>query len=291
MSISSIAPIRSLGPDAETHAAVQALPVAPPIGWYQTAKGAVDFILAAVLLALTAPLALVAILLVKLTSPGPAIYSQTRLGKGGRPFTIYKIRTMSYNCESLTGVRWSTPGDTRITPVGIWLRRTHLDELPQLWNVLMGDMSLIGPRPERPEFIPQLEQAIPRYIDRLQVKPGVTGLAQVQLPPDTDLQSVRSKLAYDLYYIQHQGPAMDLRIYAATFFKIFHMPFRMLRSFFGFPPDAAVLANYRRLVESQGVSQVKHVHLPAAETNLGSDLHLRVLVCEDHAAAAAARVQ
>src|SRR5213078_860902 len=98
---------------------------------------------------------------------GPAFYSQTRVGQGGRQFTIWKIRTMIHNCESLTGPRWSMPGDPRITPVGWLLRHTHLDELPQLWNVLCGHMSLIGPRPERPEFVPDLQRAIPAYGQRL----------------------------------------------------------------------------------------------------------------------------
>ena len=138
----------------------------------------------------------------KLTSPGPAFYTQTRVGQGGRPFTIYKLRTMIHNCESLTGPRWCMPGDPRVTPAGWLLRVTHLDELPQLLNVLRGEMSLVGPRPERPEFLPQLERALPAYRQRLVVRPGVTGLAQVKLPADTDLDSVRRKLAHDLYYIE-----------------------------------------------------------------------------------------
>ena len=112
---------------------------------------------------------------------GPVIYSQTRLGQCGRPFTIYKIRTMLPNCEATTGPRWSTADGPRITPVGQFLRRAHLDELPQLWNILRGEMSLVGPRPERPEFVTQLEQAIPCYRERLAVRPGVTGMAQIQL--------------------------------------------------------------------------------------------------------------
>src|SRR5205823_316253 len=114
--------------------------------------------------------------------------------------------------------RWSIPGDPRVTLIGQVLRRTHLDELPQLLNVLRGDMSLIGPRPERPEFLPELEAAFPRYRDRLAVRPGVTGLAQVQLPADSDLDSVREKLRHDLYYIQHLGPWLDLRILICTAF-------------------------------------------------------------------------
>ena len=132
--------------------------------------------------------------------------------RDGRPFTLFKIRTMAHDCEKASGARWSTPGDPRITRVGAFLRKTHLDELPQLWNVLRGDMSLVGPRPERPEFTPLLEQVVPHYRDRLAVRPGVTGLAQVQLPADTDLDSVRRKLAYDLYYIRHLNGWLDLRL-------------------------------------------------------------------------------
>jgi len=113
------------------------------------------------------PFVLLAALIVKLTSPGPAFYTQTRAGRFGKPFTIYKIRTMVDNCESLTGPRWSMPGDPRVTAFVRFLRVSHLDEMPQLLNVLCGDMSLIGPRPERPEFIPELERELPGYRGRL----------------------------------------------------------------------------------------------------------------------------
>jgi lipopolysaccharide/colanic/teichoic acid biosynthesis glycosyltransferase len=219
----------------------------PPANGYPLAKVVFEFLLALVLLILTAPLLLLAVILVKLTSHGPALYAQTRLGRHGQPFRLYKVRTMTHNCESLTGPCWSTPGDTRVTPIGRWLRRTHLDELPQLWNVLWGEMSLIGPRPERPEFVPQLEQALARYIDRLRVRPGVTGLAQVQLPPDTNLDSVRIKLAYDLYYIRHMSLVLDGRIYAATFLKMLGVPFALLRDLFLFPRRESVEAAYRAL--------------------------------------------
>jgi lipopolysaccharide/colanic/teichoic acid biosynthesis glycosyltransferase len=162
------------------------------------------------------PLIVVAAMLVKLTSRGPAFYTQTRVGRNGRLFTIYKIRTMVHNCESLTGPRWSMPGDPRVTPLGWFLRITHVDELPQLLNVLRGEMSLIGPRPERPEFVPELESSLPSYRQRLTVRPGVTGLAQVQQRADTDLDSVRRKLAYDLYYIRHLGFWMDVRLLIGT---------------------------------------------------------------------------
>src|SRR5438552_3957175 len=174
------------------------------------AKVAMDWTLSLALLILAAPLVLLAALAVKLTSRGPIFYSQTRLGRGGQPYTIYKIRTMLHNCESKSGACWSTAGDPRITLVGRFLRRTHVDELPQLWNVLRGEMSLVGPRPERPEFVTTLEVVIPHYRARLAVRPGITGLGQVQLPADTDLTSVRRKLAYDLYYVRQLSLWLDL---------------------------------------------------------------------------------
>jgi lipopolysaccharide/colanic/teichoic acid biosynthesis glycosyltransferase len=200
--------------------------------------------MAVVLLVLTAPLLLFTAVLVKLTSRGPVLYSQVRLGLNGRPFTLFKVRTMAHQCESLTGIRWSTPGDPRVTPVGRFLRRAHLDELPQLWNVIRGEMSLVGPRPERPEFVPQLEQVIPRYRDRLLVRPGVTGLAQVQLPPDTDLASVAVKLAYDLYYVRRVGGWLDLRLLLGTALKIVSVPFVGLRALLRLPPRETIVDAY-----------------------------------------------
>src|SRR6185437_15316966 len=146
-------------------------PVSPDVRWYLSCKAVFDYVAAACLLVVTSPVILLAALLVKLTSRGPAFYTQTRLGQHGRPYTIYKIRTMTHDCEK-NGAKWATIADPRITRVGGLLRRTHLDELPQLWNVLRGEMSLVGPRPERPEFVPGLEQAIPHYRHRLLVRPG-----------------------------------------------------------------------------------------------------------------------
>jgi lipopolysaccharide/colanic/teichoic acid biosynthesis glycosyltransferase len=214
--------------------------LAPPSGCYGAVKRAADLAGAVALLVLTAPLMLLAMLLIKLTSRGPMLYRQIRVGHGGRPFTIYKLRTMVHGCESVTGARWAIPGDPRITEVGRLLRRSHLDELPQLWNVLRGDMTLVGPRPERPEFVPQLEQAVPHYRERLLVRPGVTGLAQVQLPPDTDFESVRVKLAYDLHYAAHRGFWLDLRIALATALKMVGVPFGLLQTLFRFPARAAI---------------------------------------------------
>src|SRR5208283_2979785 len=195
-----------------------------------------------------APLIMLAMILVKLTSHGPAIYTQTRIGKNGQPFTIYKLRTMTNDCESLTGAQWCKPGDTRVTTVGRWLRKSHIDELPQLWNVLRGDMSLVGPRPERPEFLPMLEQAIPLYRQRLRVRPGLTGFAQVQLPPDSDLDSVRIKLAYDLHYVCRLGLFFDAALYLATLGKILGLSEEFIRALCRFPKRDAVESEYLKLV-------------------------------------------
>jgi lipopolysaccharide/colanic/teichoic acid biosynthesis glycosyltransferase len=212
----------------------------PNNSWYPAVKAIGEFGLALLLSVICAPVILIAGLLVKLTSRGPAFYTQIRLGLNGRPYTIFKLRTMTFNCEKLSGPQWSTQGDSRVTALGRLLRRSHLDELPQLWNVLRGDMSLIGPRPERPEFVPQLERALPHYRARLQVRPGVTGLAQVQLPPDTDLGSVRRKLAYDLYYVRQMGPLMDLRILVCTALKVLGVPFNFLSLLLWVPNNKAV---------------------------------------------------
>ena len=191
---------------------------APPSRKYMVVKTCVEWVIAAILLALTSPLLLFLAGLVKLTSPGPAFYSQTRLGLGGRPYRIHKLRTMTHNCEAKTGPVWATPNDSRITPIGKILRDTHLDELPQLWNVLRGEMSLIGPRPERPEIVRRLDAAIPNYRARVLVRPGVTGLAQMRLPADSDLDAVHRKVAHDLYYVRELGPMLDLRIALSTVF-------------------------------------------------------------------------
>lgn len=189
--------------------------VVPAVTWYNGVKRTVDIAVALMILVPSLPVILFFALLVKLTSRGPAFYSQTRVGRGGRPFTIWKLRSMVVDSER-HGAQWCAKGDPRVTPLGHFLRRSHIDELPQLWNILRGDMSLIGPRPERPEFVPNLEAAIPGYKERLKVLPGVTGLAQIHLPADTDLSSVERKLAMDLYYIKTMTIWMDLRIFLAT---------------------------------------------------------------------------
>lgn len=183
------------------------------------AKAVADFVLAALLLVPALPVMVACAALVRLTSRGPAIYTQARVGRGGAVFTLYKIRTMYHDCERLTGPRWSTPGDNRITPVGRVLRAIHLDELPQLFNVLKGEMALVGPRPERPEIVARLREAVVGYDRRHAVRPGITGFAQVHLPPDTCVRSVRNKLVYDLFYVRARSVRLELFILLATGLK------------------------------------------------------------------------
>jgi lipopolysaccharide/colanic/teichoic acid biosynthesis glycosyltransferase len=209
-------------------------------GWYLRSKVIADRFMGLILLILFAPVILAVMVVVKLTSRGPAIYSQLRVGLDGAAFIIFKIRTMVDGCERLSGPQWSKSGDHRVTPLGRFLRRSHLDELPQLWNVVRGEMSLVGPRPERPEFIPAIEREIPHYRDRLAVRPGVTGLAQVHLPPDTDLASVERKLRFDLYYVQKSSFLLDLQILAATAFSLAGIPFSVSSKVVMVPSKAAI---------------------------------------------------
>lgn len=183
-------------------------------------------IMAAVLLVPALPIIALAAILVRVTSKGSPFYSQERVGLHGRRFTLYKIRSMVIDAERETGAIWARSGDPRVTLVGRFLRVTHLDELPQLFNILKGDMCINGPRPERPEFVDELMHVVPRYEERLNVHPGVTGLAQVQAPADSDVASVRNKLSLDLAYIGNLRTerGLDARILAATAFKLFAIP-------------------------------------------------------------------
>jgi lipopolysaccharide/colanic/teichoic acid biosynthesis glycosyltransferase len=198
------------------------LPVRDPGALRRTlvVKRALDLLFASVLLILSAPVLAVAAALVKLTSRGPALYSQERVGQFGRVFVIYKLRSMYHQCERLTGPRWSIPGDPRVTPVGKVLRALHLDELPQLVNVLRGQMSLIGPRPERPEIAGQLGQTITDYDVRSAVLPGISGHAQVHLPPDTTVADVRDKINLDREYLARFTAWFDLLTLLRTGFKV-----------------------------------------------------------------------
>jgi exopolysaccharide biosynthesis polyprenyl glycosylphosphotransferase len=185
------------------------------------AKRTFDVVCASIVLVLAAPLMLVIAGLVRLT-PGPVIYRQRRVGEGGKHFTMFKFRTMRADAEEPGEAAYAQPGDPRVTRVGRVLRRTHLDELPQLWDVLKGDMSIVGPRPERPEFIPMLEEAIPFFTRRLLVKPGITGWAQLRRDYASDTEGAADKLSYDLWYLRHRNLTVDLAICAKTFSTLFH---------------------------------------------------------------------
>lgn len=187
---------------------------------YPLVKRLMDIGLSLVGLALFAPLFPLIILIMRLDSPGPIVYRQQRVGRGGKTFTVFKLRSMIPDAERHTGPLWATHNDPRITRVGRILRRTRLDEVPQLANVLRGEMSLIGPRPERPEFVAELSQRIPFYRTRNAVKPGVTGWAQVRYRYGSSEEDALIKLQYDLYYIRHRSLALDLLIILRTVGKI-----------------------------------------------------------------------
>ena len=191
----------------------------PNVSHYLTWKRLIDFPVALLLSMIVLPIIAVAVLLVWLTSRGPAIYKQVRLGLDGKPFTIYKIRSMRVDAETATGAVWCARKDRRITFIGKILRATHVDELPQLYNVLRGDMDLVGPRPERPEFVTELEKRIDGYAYRLYVRPGLTGLAQLNQDSDIDLNDVRRKLVYDFDYIENASFLFDMRLLFCTSLK------------------------------------------------------------------------
>jgi lipopolysaccharide/colanic/teichoic acid biosynthesis glycosyltransferase len=196
---------------------------------YAMWKHVIDRVLAVVILVFVWPLIVLLAALIKLADGGPSFYSQIRLGRHGRPYRIYKLRTMTLNCEDETGPVWSCRNDARVTRLGRLLRLTHLDELPQLLNIIRGEMSLIGPRPERPELIRRLEPVVPDYQRRLDVRPGLTGLAQVRLEADASIKHVRRKVRYDLYYIRRMSLSLDLRIVAATLVYLVLVSFTALR--------------------------------------------------------------
>jgi len=161
-------------------------------------------------------------IIIKLTSKGPLIYIQKRIGKNGKIFKIYKFRSMYLNAES-KGPVWARQNDPRVTPIGKFMRRTRIDELPQFWNVLKNDMSIVGPRPERPYFVEILKKEIPYYSRRFKVKPGITGWAQIKLEYDSSIDDVKAKLKYDFYYIENMSITLDIKIIVHTLSVIFKM--------------------------------------------------------------------
>jgi Undecaprenyl-phosphate glucose phosphotransferase len=189
----------------------------PHYGINVIVKRIMDFALALVALVLLAPVMLLIALAVKLTSRGPVFYAQERCGLNGKPFKMLKFRTMKVDAESSTGPVWAKKDDDRRTPIGAFLRKTSLDELPQFLNVLMGDMAVVGPRPERPHFIQEFSQTIPNYMSRHSVKCGITGWAQVNGWRGNT--SLRKRIQYDLYYITHWNPWFDIRILFLTIWR------------------------------------------------------------------------
>lgn len=183
---------------------------------YRLVKRGMDILIALLGLAVFAPFLPLLALLIKLDSPGPVFYRQKRVGRGGRLFNLIKLRSMYTDAEADGQARWAERYDTRVTRVGRFLRRTRLDEFPQLVNVLRGEMSLVGPRPERPEFVAELQTQIPFYRTRLTVKPGLTGWAQVNYDYGRSVSDALEKLRYDLYYIKHQSIQLDLVIMLKT---------------------------------------------------------------------------
>lgn len=206
-------------------------------------KRVIDVVLSSLGLIVLLPVFGVLAILIKLDSPGPVFYAQERVGLNrrrrngngngngnghatvreqrrqdcfGRPFKIYKFRSMVADAEKNTGAVWAKKNDSRITRLGAFLRKSRLDETPQLWNVLKGDMSLVGPRPERPKFVVELAQSLPDYAGRCDALPGITGLAQVKWHYDTSIETVNRKLQYDLYYVRNRRLLLDLKIMAAT---------------------------------------------------------------------------
>jgi exopolysaccharide biosynthesis polyprenyl glycosylphosphotransferase len=187
-------------------------------GWKLTLKRAVDVVFSSVALVVLSPFLLLIALLIKLDSPGPVFYCQQRMGLDARPFYMLKFRSMQADAEVSTGPVWAKPDDPRRTRLGAFIRRFSIDEFPQMINVLWGEMSLVGPRPERPVFVEQFKQQIPRYMDRHREKAGLTGWAQVNgLRGDT---SVTERTKYDLWYIENWSLGLDFKIMLRTLFRV-----------------------------------------------------------------------
>ena len=183
--------------------------------WYEVSRRTLDVIGSLLLLAFTLPLLLLVAFLIKVDSTGPVLYRQSRVGLHGRIFTMLKFRSMRVDAEA-AGPCWATDRDPRMTRIGAFIRATRLDEVPQLLNVLRGEMSLVGPRPERPHFVQQLAAIIPRYNERTHVLPGITGWAQINYPYGASVEDARAKLAFDLFYINNRALLLDLRILLRT---------------------------------------------------------------------------
>ncbi len=221
--LAAVAQTRSAAYDAERMPPVDVVPGVLLPGTLERSalarilKRTADLVCAAVVLIATAPLSFAVAALIKLEDGGPIIFCQVRTGRAGRPFTLRKFRSMEVDAEAETGPTWAAADDPRVTKVGYWIRALRIDEIPQVWNVLRGEMSFVGPRPERPEFVTILRAAIPHYEQRHTVRPGITGWAQVNLPYAATVEHARRKLDYDLDYLRRFSLTLDFFIMLRTF--------------------------------------------------------------------------
>ncbi len=204
-------------PTIESNASVSNIEYYPVPGyWSDLPTRVFDVVVSLAILFLTCPAMALVCLAIALEGPGPILYRQTRVGRNGCDFVLLKFRSMKVDAESKSGPCWAQPRDPRVTRIGHFLRLSRLDELPQLFNVLRGDMSVVGPRPERPHFVEQLAAAIPGFRERTAVRPGITGWAQTHYPYGASVHDARMKLHYDLYYIEHKSLLLDIQILFAT---------------------------------------------------------------------------
>ncbi|MDR2171115.1 MAG: sugar transferase [Planctomycetaceae bacterium] len=220
----------------------------PNVSHYFCIKRYVDFVFVFFIAVVLSPLILFFMLLVFLTSRGPIFYSQIRCGKNGKPFKMYKIRSMIVDAET-DGISWSGENDQRVTAVGRVMRKLHIDELVQLYNVLRGEMALVGPRPERPEFVDILKEQIPYYEYRMLVLPGMSGFAQLNYSADTGLEDVHRKLILDMEYIEDASFCLDMRMLAGTFLQFICTKFSK-----SFP--LKIFGVYRTAENSRWVKQI-----------------------------------
>lgn len=231
-------------------------PVAKKHHIYLSVKLTLEWILALVTLLMISPLLVTLAILVKVTSKGPMFYKQERLGLHGRIFQIYKLRTMVQHAEAVTGPVWAAKQDSRVTGLGKVLRTSHLDELPQLINVLKLDMGLVGPRPERPELAARITRHVPDFPRRLEVRPGITGLAQIMYPADDpqdhNFDGVRKKLEFDLLYIKKTQFFVDLRVYLCTACKMAMGLLELSRDWLT-KPFGRSMVNHRHVAEESPV--------------------------------------
>lgn len=254
--------------------------------FYVRAKRFGDVVAASVLLVLSSPLIVLLAALVRLTSRGPAFYSQVRVGRDGQLYKMYKLRSMVQDAERATGAQWSSGlGDPRVTRLGRFLRGTHLDELPQLWNVVRGDMALVGPRPERPEFVEQLDREIPDYRGRLQVRPGITGLAQVWLPADSSTDTVRRKLKYDLQYLRQLSPLLDVKLLSCTALYLMRVPFERSARWMRVIRPTLIDGDFYRELSQSNYAEVEVSRMQAARLESAADAEAGLVAARADAAA------